>query len=282
MKFRYSEYNPSRKTLEELLRQCHDLLIAPVAAHLEERVIIIPDSQLFALPFAALHDGTSHLVERHTISVAPSIGILIELSRAARARDKTAAVVGDPAFAAGGALIQLPGARAEAAEVQTALEGAGYECATMRGDAATKAAVVDAVSRAAIVHLATHGCPDGLFLAGDSEEPSLSTVDVYGLKMSAELAMLSACDTFKGELRTDGVVGIARAFLAAGAGSLGVSLWQVDDGATKELMTQFYSRYVAGGGAAEAMRGAMCAMIGADRWKRPKQWAAFVIYGLPG
>ena len=152
----------------------------------------------------------------------------------------------------------------------------------MRGDAATKAAVVGAVSRAAIVHLATHGCPDGLFLAGDSEEPSLSTVDVYGLKMSAELAMLSACDTFKGELRTDGVVGIARAFLAAGAGSLGVSLWQVDDGATKELMTQFYSRYVAGGGAAEAMRGAMCAMIGADRWKRPKQWAAFVIYGLPG
>ena len=98
--------------------------------------------------------------------------------------------------------------------------------------------------------------------------------------MPAELAMLSACDTFKGELRTDGVVGIARAFLAAGAGSLGVSLWKVDDDATKEPRTQVYSRYVAGEGAAEAMRGAMCTMVGADRWKRPKQWAAFVIYGL--
>ena len=59
--------------------------------------------------------------------------------------------------------------------------------------------------------------------------------------------MLSACDTFRGELRTDGVVGIARSFLAAGASSLGVSLWPVDDAATRELMALFYAyqnRYV--------------------------------------
>ena len=82
----------------------------------------------------------------------------------------------------------------------------------MSGAAATKGAVTSALPRVSIAHLATHGCPDGLFLAGDgdSERPSLSTVDVYGLELSAELAMLSACDTFGGELRTDGVVGIAR------------------------------------------------------------------------
>ena len=99
------------------------------------------------------------------------------------------------------------------------------------------------------------------------------------LELSAELAILSACDTFKGELRTDGVVGIARSFLAAGASSLGVSLWPVSDTATRELMARFYDRYVAGDDAATAMRGAMRAMIGAGRWT-PKQWAAFVVYGL--
>ena len=93
--------------------------------------------------------------------------------------------------------------------------------------------------------------------------------------------VLSACDTFKGELRTDGVVGIARSFLAAGASSLGVALWKVDDSATKELMVQFYTHFVAGAGAAVAMRAAMRAMIKDVRWT-PQQWAAFVIYGLPG
>ena len=109
--------------------------------------------------------------------------------------------------------------------------------------------------------------------------PSLATADLYGLELSAELAMLSACETFKGELRTDGVVGIARAFLAAGASSLGVTLWKVDDRATMELMEEFYSRYAKDKGAAEAMRGAMCAMIACAR-ASPKQWASFVIYGL--
>ena len=161
------------------------------------------------------------------------------------------------------------------------LEAAGFACTLAEREAATKDAVAGAACRASLVHLATHGCPDGLFLAGDADpaKPSLSTADVYSLELSAELAMLSACDTFGGELRTDGVVGIARAFLAAGASSLGVSLWPVDDRATRELMVQFYRRYLDGDDAAAAMRGAMRAMIEAKRWS-PKQWAAFVVYGL--
>ena len=200
-------------------------------------------------------------------------------SYAARAADKTSAVVvGDPKFAG---ISQLPGALAEASQVRGLLEGAGIACAHLEREAATKAAVVRAASGASIVHLATHGCPDGLFLAGDADpkRPSLSTAECYGLELSADLAVLSACDTFKGELRTDGVVGVARAFLAAGVSSLGVSLWKVDDAATKELMTQFYALYIAGEEPAAAMRGAMRAMIAAGRWTH-RQWAAFVIYGL--
>ena len=77
-------YNPVRRrssrpddTLESLLRRCHELLIAPVATHLEERLIVVPDQQLFALPFAALCDADGcSLLERHTIRVSPSIGVL--------------------------------------------------------------------------------------------------------------------------------------------------------------------------------------------------------------
>ena len=77
-------YNPVRRrssrpddTLESLLRRCHELLIAPVATHLEERLIVVPDQQLFALPFAALCDADGRsLLERHTIRVSPSIGVL--------------------------------------------------------------------------------------------------------------------------------------------------------------------------------------------------------------
>ena len=147
------------------------------------------------------------------------------------------------------------------------------------------------MARARLLHLATHGSPDGLYLADDTAaSPSLSTAHVYGLRLQADLAVLSACDTFKGELRTDGVVGIARAFLAAGAGSLAVSLWKADDVATKELVVLFYERYAgvrtegasgeeAAGDAALSLRMAMCEMIGRGRWQ-PKQWAAFVVYGL--
>ena len=93
------------------------------------------------------------------------------------------------------------------------------------------------MARARLLHLATHGSPNGLYLADDTAaSPSLSTAHVYGLWLQADLAVLSACDTFKGELRTDGVVGIARAFLAAGVGrsvgSLAVSLLKVDDAVT--------------------------------------------------
>ena len=118
-----------------------------------------------------------------------------------RASAKTACVVGDPKFGGDG-IPQLPGALAEASEVRTMAEAAGFACTLAEREAATKDAVAGAACRASLVHLATHGCPDGLFLAGDADptKPSLSTADVYSLELSAELAMLSACDTFGGAI----------------------------------------------------------------------------------
>ena len=89
---RISKHARPGGTLESLLRRCHELLIAPVAAHLEERLIIVPDQQLFALPFAALRNADGrHLVEHHTIRVSPSIGVLRQLGERRAARPPPAA-----------------------------------------------------------------------------------------------------------------------------------------------------------------------------------------------
>ena len=93
--------------------------------------------------------------------------------------------------------------------------------------------------------------------------------------------MLSECDSFRGELRTDGVIGIARAFVAAGAPTLLASLWKVDDEATRVLMRRFYGRLVSGDGAgdaASALREAMVSML--REGYSVLKWAAFVVYGL--
>ena len=108
--------------------------------------------------------------------------------------------------------------------------------------------------------------------------------EVQGLELRARLVVLSECDSFRGTLTADGVIGVTRAFVAAGALTLVASLWKVDDDATLALMSHFYRALLASGGvgdAASALRSAMVAMIREGRWS-VLQWASFVVYGLAG
>jgi len=275
--------------LVQLLRRCHELLIAPLGLAEGEPLLLVPDRDLYALPFAALIDADGrHLIERHSLRVAPSVGTVIELE--ARAADQAATakpealVVGDPTFH--GWADQLAGAKAEAQDVAAALSAsAAFEgVATLIGDEATKPAVVEAMRRCDVVHLATHGEPDGVLLGGATKgDGKLSMGEVQSLELRARLVVLSECDSFRGKLTADGVIGITRAFVAAGAQTLVASLWKVDDVATKALMQRFYTRLLAGGAvgdATAAMQGAMVSMIADDRRWSVLEWAAFVVYGL--
>ena len=275
----------------ELLRRCHELLIAPLGLVDGERLLLVPGRDLFALPFSALLDADSrHLIERHTLRVAPSVGTVIQLEEGLQARaapaKPSALVVGDPAFH--GWAPQLYGARMEAQDVAAALSasaafGGAAAVTALIGDDATKPAVVEAMRRCDVVHLATHGVPDGVLLGGPTpEQGKLSMGEVQSLELRARLVVLSECDSFRGKLSSDGVIGITRAFVAAGAPTLVASLWKVDDYATKILMRRFYARLLEGGAvgdATAAMQGAMVSMIGEGRWT-VLQWAAFVVYGL--
>ena len=143
------------------------------------------------------------------------------------------------------------------------------------------------------VHFATHGLLD-------SERPGLSSLvlsmvdaegkqqngflranDIYNLKLPAELVVLSACQTGLGkEIKGEGLVGLTRGFMYAGAARVVVSLWSVNDKATSDLMTKFYQKMLKEGiRPAAALRAAQVEMWKQKQWQSPYYWAAFTLQG---
>ncbi|HVS20428.1 MAG TPA: CHAT domain-containing protein [Pyrinomonadaceae bacterium] len=144
-----------------------------------------------------------------------------------------------------------------------------------------------------VVHIATHGLLDAerpqfsgvvLSLVGNKTgDGFLRTDEVFNLKLGAPLVMLSACETGLGkEKRGEGVIGLTRAFMYAGAPTVGVSLWSVADKSTAELMTDFYQRLLGSSTAnspSVALREAQLAMINGKKYSAPFYWAPFVLVG---
>lgn len=144
-----------------------------------------------------------------------------------------------------------------------------------------------------ILHLATHGLlntehPElsGVVLSlvdrrGQTLDGFLRLHEIYNLKLSADLVVLSACQTGLGkEIEGEGLVGLTRGFMYAGAPRVVASLWKVDDRATAELMKHFYSAMLTDHEpAAAALRRAQLAMWKTQGWESPYYWAAFVLQG---
>ncbi|MET0553357.1 MAG: CHAT domain-containing protein [Vicinamibacteria bacterium] len=192
----------------------------------------------------------------------------------------------------GGALARLPFSRLEADAIARSAGPGRAESAL--GFAATRASVMGPALRTPrILHFATHGIVDsahpartGIVLSlfdrqGRAQDGFLSLRDVYGLRLSADLVVLSACETALGrDLRGEGLVGLTTGFLHAGARQVVASLWRVDDLATSELMTRFYRRLLREGlGAPAALRAAQLEMAADRRWRDPYFWAGFVVQG---
>lgn len=279
---------PSQDNLVKL----HRLLIDPIAQDLptdpDQQVIFIPQDELFLVPFAALPDAQGqYLIQRHTISTAPSIQTL-EFTQTLAKRPKTQkgiVVVGDPVMPVledNTALAQLPGARQEAINISERLQ-----VKPLLGEAATKAAVLEQMKSAKILHLATHGLldttlkdnmPGAIALAPSGRDNGLlSSGEIFDLKLNLDLVVLSACDTGGGKLTGDGVIGLSRSFFAAGSSSVLVSLWAVNDGSTSNLMTEFYNQLQQQPNKAKALRQAM--LKTKERSPRPIDWAAFTLIG---
>ena len=281
---------------ERCLQLCSKLLLAPVADLLTEpEIIIVPDRSLYRVPFAALRDqqGRKYLSETFRIRFVPSLSTLklIQDSPADYHSQTGALVVGDPKVGEvlyKGRFINfdkepLPFARKEAEMVGRLL---GVQ--PLLGECATRGAVLQAINSVSLIHFAAHGnaergeiclSPNRATDNIPQEKDYLLTMsDISQVQLRAKLVVLSCCHSGRGEIKQEGVIGIARAMLGSGARSVLVALWAIEDTATEQPMSRFYEHLVGGESACESLHEAM-------KWLRssgfPKvcQWAPFMLIG---
>ena len=253
------------------LQRLYDLLLRPLAAvQHATRLVIVPHGNLHYIPFHALHDGTGYIVERHEVVYAPSATILQHCLARPRVALDNAVVVGVPD-------IRIPQVGTEIAAIRDAVPRA-----TVLWDAAaTVAAVRDLASSAPIVHIASHGqfrADNPLFSALQLFDGRLTVSDVAALRLQPGLVVLSGCETGRQRIAPgDELLGLVQGFFQAGAASLVVSQWPVDDATTATLMQRFYVALQAGLTPAAALRQAQQTLL--REQPHPFFWAPFVVWG---
>ncbi len=272
------------------LRRLHEYLIAPVEASGllagARRLILVPHLELHYLPFAALLDPASrrYLVQRYELVETPSASIWVALG----ARSRVGGSGGVMAFAP-----RPEALPASLAEVQGIGQLAGSSTTVLTGPAASESAFRRAAPSSRVLHLATYGVlnkENPLFSYVDlgpdaAHDGRLDVHEVFGLQLSADLVVLSACQTGLGSgvladvPAGDDWVGLTRAFLQAGAGSVVASLWSVEDRATAVLMERMYGSMAAGAVPAAALAQAQRSMLQSNATAHPFQWAGFVAVG---
>ena len=277
---------------EPSLRLFYEMLINPVSDLLDEpEVIIVPDRGLYRVPFPALlNESGKYLSETFRIRIAPSLTTLklIQDSPSDYHSQAGALVVGDPDVgvviyrgSVNKKFVPLPGARKEAEMIGQLL---GVE--PLLGQHATKQAVLERINSVSLIHIAAHSnaergeialAPAGLTTQTPQEDDYLLKMsDISQVQVRAKLVVLSCCHSGRGQIRAEGVVGIARAFLGSGARSVLVALWALEDKETEQLMSRFYEHLVRGVGVSECLHEAMKWMR-ENGFSRVHEWAPFML-----
>jgi CHAT domain-containing protein len=279
-------------TLSSLSRQqlgwLYDDLLRPLEPFMAgaQRLLVAPDGLLFAVPFHALHDGRRYLLEGYEIAYIPSARTLqlCEENQRRRTCATQALVVGYSRDDS------LPSVRQEVEAVSRAIPRA----CVFDDDAISLSALQACANQSGVLHFATHAVfrrDNPLFsalqLAGGEW---LRVMDLYTLRLNGALVTLSGCETGRHRLLGGDLVGLSRGFFCAGASTLVVSLWPVDDVSTALLMEWFYSYLAAGETAISALRQAQLALYTMQAegdgqqvqpYAHPFYWASFCLLGAP-
>jgi len=303
------------------LAKVRTLLVDPLKLPPDaKRVLVSPDGSLGYLPFALLFADPKLLAEgkpgalTRDVAFVPSGTVLAFLRdevKAQRAASPVAAsapsgevlALGDPVYEAIDAKDASPLARMRGAFSLERLEASAGEVAAVgtkgrvfvrekASEATLRAELSKQKTRLRALHLACHGLLDldqplasGLALTiDDKDDGLLTTMEILGLRIPADLVVLSACQSGLGwTARGEGIVGFTRAFLHAGAPRVVASLWKVNDQATAELMKRLYEAWKPGTSVAVALRTAQ-ESVRTDKahdWSHPRYWAPWVLWGLP-
>ena len=281
------------------LKKLHQFIIGPFEDLIHgDELIVVPEGPLWLAPYAAfMVSDSKYLCDLFRIRLIPSLTSLkvIRDSPEDYHSECGALLVGDPWVQEivvndkGEKLMQL-----SSAKIEVEMIGRKLNTAPLTGKEATKDEVLKRLScvecPVALVHIAAHGCMETgeIVLCPNPKRASqipkekdflLTIRDVLNANLRARLVVLSCCHSGRGEIKAEGVVGIARAFLGAGARSVLVSLWAIDDEATLEFMEKFYQHLLEGRSASESLNRAMKCMRNSHEFSEVKYWAPFALIG---
>ena len=277
-------------------RDLYRQLVGPAEAYLRgiKGIVIVPDGQLWNVPFHALQPRPDHfLIEDVSVSYAPSIAVLRETLRIARARMASPAARELLALGNSGGDDPLPEAERQVREIQK-LYGAERSL-VLTGEAASEDRVKVEAPSYRVLHLASHAVLDDLNpmysqvrLAKGRDDGMLEARELAAFDLKAELLVLSACETASGPAPPgEGISGMLWAAFAAGAPTTVASLWRVESVSTSQMMIEFHRQWLANRGGrtllakSAALRAAALQLVASGRYSHPFYWAGFILAGNP-
>ena len=278
-----------RPEAKSLSKELYTYLISPLSEEIKNarHLIIVPDGTLWELPFSALVDqNDNYLIERNSISYAPSLKVLHTLLGTPAKRTQLDSLnlvaFGNPISKT---KAQLPYSEIEVRDIARFFPKRKVFLNTM----ATEKTLKNEMSKAEVIHIASHGTTNpvsplqsSLHLASDTgENGQLDVREILDQKTNAKLIVLSACDTSNGKIvNGEGMLSLSWAFLAAGARSVLATQWAVESKSTSENMVSFYKHLSTGKNKAEAIQAVMKERINSKPpYNHPYYWAGFVSVG---
>jgi len=263
------------------LESLYNELIAPIAAQLTTKhLIFVPHGPLHFLPFHAVRSGDAYLCDRHTVSYAPSATVF---ALCQDKRRKASFPLDDPREAVRSSLVLgLPDERAPQIldEVQS-VAGILPNAELVLREGATTELLRSRGAQADLLHIATHGNyrqDNPMFSGIRMGDGYLNLYDLYQMRLSARHVTLSGCATGMNFVAAgDELLGLQRGLFCAGASSLLLSLWDVHDGTTAQLMQSFYRHFISSGDMPAALQTTMQSLR--EQHPHPYYWAPFVLVG---
>ena len=283
----------------EILERLFKLLVDPVKDLVNgNKLIVVPDRQLFFTPFSALIDENgSYLSNSYSVQITPSLhNLKCTMKQSCESNFGFALFVGNPTVGR----VCLNGKDVTPSDLPNAAEEVKclsklFHARPFLGREARKEVVLQHLSGASIIHIAAHGEPNRgeIMLAPNSSQVQpclavpkpesylLTQRDILNIPVQARLVVLCCCHTIQGEITSEGVIGITRAFLAAGARCVLATLWPIDYSATKEFMEKFYVELCQETRVCEALRRTVNLFQKHEiqAFRSNRIWGPFTIYG---
>jgi CHAT domain-containing protein/uncharacterized protein HemY len=279
----------SKLLLPKLPREIQDVIIVPTG-----RLSILPFETLLTRKVKAKSDfgNLPYLLKKYSVRYEFSAGLLLQKKNQDAPAKLTSALLCAPVhFPIARNLADLPGTEAEVNAIAQLLSQGNIAHQVLLNNNASEAALkTDALKNYSLIHLATHGMVDEtnpelsrIFFQSDTEteDGDLFAGEIYNLQLNADLVSLSACETGMGKIsKGEGVIGLSRALVYAGAKNIVVSFWSVADESTAALMTDFYKNMLENSSSSfsQNLRQAKLNLL-SGQYSAPYYWAPFILIG---